>query len=154
MPEQDRPTLVLVGGRPWDPDGRDRVGEALDGVPPGSLGRVVLTGYVPDATKAALLGGADALVYPSLYEGFGLPVLEAMACGAPVVASAHASLDEASGKAALRADPEDPAAFAAAIDQARAERERLAELGLEHARSFSWRAVGEIFLAGYEEARC
>ena len=76
-----------------------------------------------------------------------------MACGVPVVVSSHESLDEASGDAALRADPDDAAAFAAAISQAVAERERLAALGLEHASRFSWRAVGEIFLRGYEETR-
>ncbi len=73
--------------------------------------------------------------------------------GVPVVVSSHESLDEASGDAALRADPEDAAAFAAAIEQALADRERLVALGLEHARRFSWRAVGEIFLRGYEETR-
>ncbi len=73
--------------------------------------------------------------------------LEAMACGTPVVVSSHPSLDEASGEAALRASPDDPNAIAAAIEQALRERERLAALGLEHAARFSWRAVGEIFLA-------
>jgi glycosyltransferase involved in cell wall biosynthesis len=76
-----------------------------------------------------------------------------MACGVPVVASGHESLDEASGDAAVRADPEDPAAFAAAIEGARTDRERLSALGLEHARTFSWRAAGEILLRGYEDAR-
>jgi len=74
-----------------------------------------------------------------------------MACGAPVVASFHESLDEASGDAAVRADPDDPGAIAAAIERALAERERLAAAGLEHVKSFSWYAVGEIFLRGYEE---
>jgi glycosyltransferase involved in cell wall biosynthesis len=76
-----------------------------------------------------------------------------MACGVPVVASAHESLDEACGEAAVRADPEDPAAFAAGIERARAERDSLVTRGLEHVQSFSWRTVGEIFLRGYEEAR-
>jgi alpha-1,3-rhamnosyl/mannosyltransferase len=76
-----------------------------------------------------------------------------MACGVPVVASAHPSLDEACAEAAVRAEPEDPAAFAAGIARARAERGRLVELGLEHVKRFSWRSVGEIFLRGYEEAR-
>ncbi|HEX5028625.1 MAG TPA: hypothetical protein VFV56_07410, partial [Gaiellaceae bacterium] len=71
----------------------------------------------------------------------------------PVVSSAHPSLDEASGAAALRADPEDPSAFAAAIERAVAERERLVALGLEHVQAFSWRSVGEALLRGYEEAR-
>ncbi len=75
-----------------------------------------------------------------------------MACGVPVVVSAHESLDEASGDAALRADPDDPAAFAAAIERAIADRDRLVALGLEHVQAFSWRSVGEVFLRGYEEA--
>ena len=110
-------------------------------------------GYVSDEELARLYRGAEVVAYPSRFEGFGIPVIEAMACGAPVVTSSHESLDEASGNAALRADPEDAAGFASAIVQARGERERLAALGLEHVRGFSWRAVGDVFLRGYEAAQ-
>jgi glycosyltransferase involved in cell wall biosynthesis len=109
-------------------------------------------GYVSDEELARLYRGAAVVAYPSRFEGFGIPVIEAMACGVPVVVSAHESLDEASGSAALRADPDDPAAFAAAIDRALHERDRLVAAGLEHVTRFSWRAVGETFLRGYEEA--
>lgn len=141
MPASSRPTLVLVGGRPWDPAGRDRVREALDTVPPGSLGRVVLTGYVPDATKAALLGGADALVYPSLYEGFGLPVLEAMACGTPVIASNVAALPELVDGAGVLVDPSDPDELAERIGSVIADHELrrgLRERGIERAARYGW----------------
>lgn len=109
-------------------------------------------GYVSDEELARLYRGAAVVAYPSRFEGFGIPVIEAMACGVPVAVSAHESLDEASGEAALRADPDDPAAFAAAIERALDERDRLVAAGLEHVRAFSWRSVGEIFLRGYEEA--
>jgi len=114
--------------------------------------RVRRLGYVPDEELARLYRGAAVVVYPSRFEGFGIPVIEAMACGAAVVASSHASLDEASGDAAVRANPDDPSAIAVAIERALTERERLVAAGLEHVRSFSWRAVGETFLRGYEDA--
>lgn len=109
-------------------------------------------GYVPDADLPALYRGAAALVYPSLFEGFGIPVVDAMASGIPVVASSHPSLDDAAGDAAVRADPRSPEAIASAIERALAERERLVPVGLEHARRFTWKACGQAVLAGYERA--
>ena len=82
-----------------------------------------------------------------------MPIVEAMACGTPVVASAHPSMDEASGDAAVRADPESAEAFAAGIEHAMSERSSLVERGHEHASTSGPRATGEAILRGYEEAR-
>ena len=110
-------------------------------------------GYVPDDELASLYRGAEAFVFPSLFEGFGIPVVEAMACGTPAVVSSHPSLDEASGDAAVRVDPHDPKEIAAGIEEALAKRETLIPRGLDHAAKFTWRACGEAMLRGYEGAR-
>jgi glycosyltransferase involved in cell wall biosynthesis len=114
--------------------------------------RIRRLGYVSDEELARLYRGASVVAYPSRFEGFGIPVLEAMACGVPAVVSARESLDEASGDAAVRADPGEPESMARAIERALSEREQLVAAGFRHAASFTWRAVGETFLAGYEEA--
>jgi glycosyltransferase involved in cell wall biosynthesis len=108
---------------------------------------VRLLDYVPDADLPGLYSGARAFVFPSLYEGFGFPVLEAMACGTPVVCANTSSLPEVAGEAALLVDPEDTSALAGALVrllEAAALRERLIAMGLEQVRRFSWaRAASE-----------
>ena len=110
---------------------------------------IVRLGYTPPGDLPRLYRGASVVVYPSLFEGFGMPIVEAMACGVPVVASSHPSMDEASGDAAVRVDPEDPDAIAEAIRGALERRDELVPKGLEHARSFTWLANGRAHLAAW-----
>jgi glycosyltransferase involved in cell wall biosynthesis len=121
----------------------------------GLRSRVVFTGTVPDAELFALYAGARALVFPSLYEGFGIPPLEAFACGVPVVASNAASIPEVVGDAALLADPRDGAAFRDAIAKVLddpALRSELVERGRKRLAAFSWDATARSTLEAYREA--
>lgn len=140
-------TLVIVGKRQWRAEGIE-VALAQHELEP----YVRFTGYLPDADVPLLYSGATAFVFPSLYEGFGLPVLEAMACGAPVVTSNVSSLPEVAGDAALLVDPCDTAAIAAAIRRIIEEpglAERLRTRGLARAAQFSWERTAEETLAVY-----
>lgn len=100
-------------------------------------------GEVSDEELAALYRGARALVFPSLYEGFGIPVLEAMASGTPVVTSAGGATEEVAGGAAVLVDPLDVDAIAAGIAEAAARRDELRALGLARAETYSWTAVAD-----------
>jgi glycosyltransferase involved in cell wall biosynthesis len=107
-------------------------------------------GRVSDEELAALYRGARAVAYPSLYEGFGLPVLEAMACGAPVVTSRGGATEEVSGAAAVLVDPLDVASIASGLEEASSRRDELHAAGLERAKAFSWDRVARETWAVYE----
>jgi glycosyltransferase involved in cell wall biosynthesis len=110
-------------------------------------GGVAAPGWVgepTDAELAALLRGARCLVYPSFYEGFGIPVLEAMACGTPVVTSRGGATEEVAGGAAVLVDPRDPASVAAGIEEAERRRDSLVEVGRARASMFTWRRAADL----------
>ncbi len=128
--------LVIAGGAGWlDAPVREAIRTS-----PASA-RIHVIGYVSDAEKAALYGAAIAFVYPSLYEGFGMPPLEAMACGTPVITSLSSSLGEVVGDAALVADPHDVVGIADAMRAVLFDtglRKELAARGKERAKLFDW----------------
>ena len=141
--------LVLAGGGGWSHRLKAEVA-AL-----GVEDAVHYVGHVTRDDLRALYAGAAALVYPSLYEGFGLPPLEAMACGVPVVAADTSSLPEVIGDAGLLVDPGDREAWAEAIDRVVTDptmRDRLVERGRRRARAFSWDRTARQTLAVYQEA--
>ena len=113
--------------------------------------RVRFLGHVPKDALAALYRGASCLVLPSRDEGFGLPVLEAMAVGTPVVASTAGALPEIAGEAAVLVPPRDPAALAEGVERALSDRDRLRALGLERSRRFTWQETARQTADVYEE---
>lgn len=141
-------TLVCAGWSGWDRmEGMAPVTESIKK-------RMVFTGYVADRDLAALYSGARAFVYPSFYEGFGLPVLEAMACGCPVVCSSRASLPEVAGDAAITCDPEDVPCLAAAIRRVFLSDDLSAEMsanGLAQARKFNWSDAADATIRVFEK---
>ncbi|MFO7571268.1 MAG: glycosyltransferase family 1 protein [Gaiellaceae bacterium] len=108
-------------------------------------------GEIPDAELAALYRGAACVLYPSLYEGFGLPVLEAMACGAPVVTSRGTAMEEVAGGAAVLVDPLDVEAIAAGIAEATGRRDELVPLGVARAGEFTWGRTADAVVELWEE---
>ena len=139
--------LVIAGA--WD----DRYPEAKQRVAALGLGdSVVSLGPVAEADLPALYAGAELFVFPSLYEGFGFPVLEAMACGTPVICSNVSSLPEVAGTAALQIDPRNTDALAAAMDRVLGDaalRQQMRREGLAQAGRFSWTRTAQQTLAAY-----
>jgi glycosyltransferase involved in cell wall biosynthesis len=135
-------TLVIAGGAVrWFPKAADDMRAAVEALPLEVRGRVLLPGYVSEADKVALMAGATALMYPSLYEGFGFPVLEGFAAGVPVLTSNLSSLPEVAGDAALLVDPTDEDAIARGITLLLDDedlRSGLVERGRERLRLFTW----------------
>jgi len=141
--------LVLVGRRGWL---TDDFFAALERSPVRDC--VLLPGYVPDEDLPAIYAAAQCLVLPSLYEGFGLPVLEAMACDTPVACSGTSSLPEVAGDAALLFDPEEVESIVGAVRRLLADsslRAALRQHGREQAARFSWQRVAEETVAVYNE---
>jgi glycosyltransferase involved in cell wall biosynthesis len=137
--------LVIAGGRVnWAPEYEDRVERAIAQLPASVRSRIVRTGYVVDEERRALLSGAEILAYPSLYEGFGFPVLEGFAANVPVLTSEVSSLPEVAGEAAVLVDPHDASAIA----------KGLGELLQDEDLRNVLRAAGTARVASYTWERC
>jgi glycosyltransferase involved in cell wall biosynthesis len=142
--------LVLVGQVGWLAEEAEREIERAS-----RAGDVRVLGYVPDGDLPPLFAAAQAFLFPTLYEGFGLPVVEAMAVGTPVLTSSTSALAEVAGDAALLVDPEDEQQIAEGIVRLAGEealRETLRERGLKRAASFNWRRTAELTREAYQRA--
>jgi len=149
-PEGKLPQLVLAGKRGWLDNETFRAAER------NALGRDILfTGYVPEQDLVGLYSGAICFVYPSYFEGFGLPVVEAMQCGVPVIAGNRTSLPEIVGEAGLLFDPFDTKALVKALTRVTddsAYRAVLRTKGLERAKDFNWKTTALLTLNAYQRA--
>ena len=118
-------------------------------------GNLIPLGYLSDEQLSVIYAGAKLFVYPSLYEGFGIPPLEAMACGIPVISSNRASLPEVVGQAGVLVDPEDVSAIAQALESVLADSQKsrtMSRMGLQQASKFTWRACAEKTFGVYQKA--
>jgi glycosyltransferase involved in cell wall biosynthesis len=142
--------LVIVGQAHWQGSAIGREVNEL-----GLSEEVVFTGYVPTDDLVTLYNAATVFVYPSLYEGFGLPILEAMSCGTPVITSNVASMPEVAGEAALLVNPRSEEDLAQTLERVLTDemlRRELGEKGLRRASQFSWEKTARLTLHAYEEA--
>lgn len=149
LPNADVPALVIAGAHGW---GESNVAALIAEL--GLEGQVILPGYIPLEDLPALYNAALLLAYPSRYEGFGLPVVEAMACGTPVIVADATSLPEVAGEAGLKIGPDDVAGWAAGMamvidDPARAAAMRQA--GLRQAAPFTWTRAAQQTIAVYRQ---
>lgn len=145
----DPPKLVLAGGKGWLYDGIFARVKAL-----GLEDKVIFTKYVPSEDMNALMCGAVSFVFPSLYEGFGMPPLEAMACGVPVLVSGEASLPEVTGDCAVIVNPYDVKSIARGLYRLYSDealRRDLSRRGLERAKRFTWENSAKILYDVYKE---
>lgn len=144
------PRLVIAGGRGWRSEEFSNLLKQQI-----SVGNVIMLGYVDDATLNILYRHAIALIYPSLYEGFGMPVIEAMAAGCPVVTSTGSGTAEAAGDAAILVDPTDVDDIEESIERVvndESLRAKLSALGIQRAQAFSWSRTAECLKVAIETA--
>ena len=142
--------LVLVGPKGWN----EELGARLAELPAGVRGRVRVLGFVPFEDLGPLYAGAAAFCFPSLLEGFGFPVVEAMAQGTPVVTSLGTSTEEIAGDAGLLVDPLDVDAIAGALGRVLGDEQlaaRLGELGRAQAALYTWSRSADLVLEAYRE---
>lgn len=136
MPSHKNYQLVIAGGRGWKFEEIFKVVDKLN-----LKDDVIFTGYVTDQERPQLLHGASLFVYPSFYEGFGMPVVEAQACGVPVITSNTSSLPEAAGEGAIFIDPNNVGEISSAMQKvltSKSLREELIKKGLQNAQKYSW----------------
>ena len=148
-PEGKLPQLVLAGKRGWLDKETWRAAQA------DKTTGICFTGYVADEHLNALYSGATCFVYPSYFEGFGLPILEAMKCGAPVIAGDRTSIPEVAGEAALLFDPFDTSSLVEALKRVLTDsafRQSLSAKGLQRANEFHWQTTARLTLTAYEKA--
>ena len=150
LPQSQRLPLILGGGKGWMAD------EILAEIEARDLGDCVRhAGFIPAADLPFWYNSAEAFLYPSVYEGFGLPVLEAMACGTPIATSNVSSLPEVAGSAGLCLPPDDIEQWSEALVNVMSDaqwRAEAREKGLERAKRFSWGRTAELTLASYHKA--